>query len=83
MTLPYERTRAVIETEKFLRNIEVDKTLPEYVRNSACALLRHYPSEHEVCLAGKDLEQKIPWLQVFSSRPYFAYEERSTQESDG
>ncbi|MGN8160773.1 BPSL0761 family protein [Salinisphaera sp. SWV1] len=83
MTLPYERTRAVIETEKFLRNVEVDKTLPEYVRKSASALLRHYPSEYEVCLAGKALEQEVPWLQVFSSQPYFAYEQHSNQKFDG
>ncbi len=49
MTTPSERTRAVVETRKFLSMIERDKTLPEALRYRAEGLLRHYPMNG--CLA--------------------------------
>lgn len=70
MTLPYERTRAVIETRKFLEKLESDETLPESVRKHAQWLLRHYPSEQEVLLTGQLQEQSAQPISVFSSSPY-------------
>ena len=51
MTLPYERTDAVIYTEKFLLDlIDPKKTprVPSQVRDRARSLLRHYPTEYEI-----------------------------------
>jgi hypothetical protein len=51
MTLPYERTNAVIYTEKFLLDlIDPKKTprVPSQVRDRARSLLRHYPTEYEI-----------------------------------
>lgn len=53
MTTAYERTRSVIETGGFLATISRDKTLPDYVRKQAKQLLRHYPTEEAVRLAGR------------------------------
>jgi len=47
MTMPYERTRAVLQAREFLQEL-VDATttpgVPDEVRRIAFRLLRHYPS---------------------------------------
>lgn len=53
MTTVYERTRSVVQTESFLRDIVRDITLPEAVRFRAKALLRHYPVADDIWRAGK------------------------------
>ena len=53
MTTAYERTRSVIETGGFLARISRDKTLPDFVREQAWQLLRHYPTAEAVRLAGR------------------------------
>lgn len=57
MTLPYERTRAVVQTHEFLVEISRDTTLADSTRNEARRLLRHYPSKDDVLLAGRIEEQ--------------------------
>lgn len=70
MTTPAERTRSVIQARAFLNDIDQDRSLPDSVRNEARRLLRHYPSQEEVLLAGK-LEESAGketfLLPVFSS----------------
>lgn len=49
MTLPYERTRAVVQTEEFLKElVDPAKTprVPRSVRMQAARLLRHYPCKY-------------------------------------
>ncbi len=53
MTLPNERTRALVKTEKFLRELSRDKQLPQDVRSSAKSLLRHYPTATQVFSLGR------------------------------
>lgn len=51
MTLPDERYRAIIETEKFLVKLAVPSQspgVPKHIRDAARSLLRHYPSEYYV-----------------------------------
>ena len=51
MTVPIERTNAVIRTEKFLIDLlDPKKTprVPRSIRQDARNLLRHYPSEFEM-----------------------------------
>lgn len=43
MTMPCERTRSIVQTGEFLRELSSDQTLPESVRQQAKCLLRHYP----------------------------------------
>jgi len=49
MTLPHERTRAVLEAKKFLLRLSSSrvengiKLIPKTVRDEARAILRHYP----------------------------------------
>ena len=56
MTLPYERTRAVVQTEEFLKNlINPKKTprVPKDVRKQAYSLLRHYPNSIDMEIISK------------------------------
>lgn len=41
MTMPCERTRSIVQTGEFLRELSRDQTLPESVRQQAKRLLRH------------------------------------------
>jgi len=58
MTMPSERTRAVIHTREFLQEISQDVSLPDSVRRQAKHLLRHYPSRSEMLLAGR-VEERL------------------------
>lgn len=51
MTVPVERTNAVIWTEQFLADLMDPKTtprVPKAVRDQARRLLRHYPTKFEM-----------------------------------
>ena len=51
MTLPIERTNAVLRTEKFLIDLCDPKKyprVPRAVREEAQRLLRHYPSQYNM-----------------------------------
>lgn len=70
MTMPHERTRAVIHTREFLVELSLNAELPEAVRTGAKHLLRHYPSASEVLKAGEGEERLASisvWSNIFSS----------------
>ena len=51
MTVPRERTNAVIYTEKFLKDLldpKVTPRVPRAIRQRALSLLRHYPSQYHM-----------------------------------
>jgi hypothetical protein len=51
MTLPYERTNAVLRTETFLLSIcdpKLTPRVPKAVREQARRLLKHYPSRFDM-----------------------------------
>lgn len=48
MTMPEERTRAVLQTKDFLVRLSKDKSLSDDVRGEAKGLLRHFPSEDDM-----------------------------------
>lgn len=54
MTMPNERYRAVVHTERFLMELlDPKKTprVPKSVRQRAHGLLRHYPSKYDMDVA--------------------------------
>lgn len=56
MTIPSERTRAVINTHKFLLQLLNPKEtprVPREIRKMARRLLRHYPTGSDIYLASK------------------------------
>lgn len=51
MTLPFERTRAVLNVEQFLLDLcDPQKTprIPKEIRRRAGSLLKHYPSKFDM-----------------------------------
>ncbi len=48
MTLPDERYRAVVQTEKFLREILTTPRVPKSIKDQALRCLRHYPGEWDM-----------------------------------
>lgn len=69
MTLPNERTRAIIQTEAFLIELSKDKSICDEKRQEARRLLRHYPSRKEMLLAGQ-IEEKLTAGSIFT--PFFS-----------
>jgi hypothetical protein len=58
MTIPSERTRAVINTHRFLLGLLSPKEtprVPKKIRKMAARLLRHYPSGTDLYLASKSV----------------------------
>ena len=58
MTMPNERTRAVLYTEQFLvalLNAAETPRVPLEVRRRAARCLRHYPHPYEMKQAAKDV----------------------------
>jgi hypothetical protein len=54
MTIPEERTRAVIQTRAFLRALRDDSKLRSAIREEARRLLRHYPSAMDMQYAARN-----------------------------
>ena len=48
MTLPDERYRAVMQTQKFLLEILSTPRIPKKIKDGAKHCLRHYPSEYDM-----------------------------------
>lgn len=48
MTLPDERYRAVVQTQKFLLEILSTPRVPKAIKDNARYCLRHYPSEYDM-----------------------------------
>jgi len=48
MTLPDERYRAVVQTQRFLLRILTTPRVPKAVKDEARSMLRHYPSEYDM-----------------------------------
>jgi hypothetical protein len=69
MTIPFERTRALVQTKQFLEAMLDPKQTPRtprWMRGRAKALLRHYPGLAEVELAHKALPDKFGPVPPFS-----------------
>ena len=48
MTMPDERYRSIVNTNKFLMELMLDKYMPEQVRETARWCLRHYPTQYDL-----------------------------------
>lgn len=68
MTMPFERTRSVAQTHAFLMELACEPEVPERIRQNARFLLRHFPTENEVLLAGRiEEEARKQGLGAFST----------------
>ena len=69
MTIPYERTRAILETRTFLQHLldpVASPRVPRRVREAARALLLHYPDYSSIELAHKALPHLFGPVPPFS-----------------
>ena len=60
MTLPIERTNAVLNVEQFLMDLRDPKKyprVPKAVREEASRLLRHYPSKYNMKYIADSFEE--------------------------
>ena len=60
MTLPIERTNAVLNVERFLMDLRDPKKyprVPRVVREEAQRLLRHYPSKYNMKYIADSFEE--------------------------
>jgi hypothetical protein len=60
MTLPIERTNAVLNVEQFLMDLRDPKKyprVPRAVRQEASRLLRHYPSKYNMKYIADSFEE--------------------------
>ena len=65
MTLPIERTQAVLRTEEFLKDLlDPKKTprVPKDIRKKAANCLRHYPSKYNMMYIKESFE-KIEYVE--------------------
>lgn len=53
MTLPDERYRAVVQTQRFLQRILTTPRVPKAVKDEARSMLRHYPSQWDMLRAAE------------------------------
>lgn len=56
MTMPDERTRAVLQTREFLyelKSVSLTPGVPDTIRQQAITLLRHYPDAGIMAIAGR------------------------------
>jgi len=70
MTVPRERTNAVIFTEEFLKSLLDPKQtprVPKSIRDQANRLLRHYPTQYEMeVISTREDEDNSPLkLKIF------------------
>jgi hypothetical protein len=68
MTLPYERTNAVLKTEKFLLSLcdpKLTPKVPKVIRDQARSLLRHYPTKFDMNEISNRKEQTEDCYKVF------------------
>ncbi len=54
MTLPDERYRAVVQTQRFLLRLLTTPRIPKAVKDEARWCLRHYPSEYDMKQAAEN-----------------------------
>lgn len=72
MTLPHERTRAVLHTAEFLTRISSPygggiKGIPSDVRREARALMRHYPTFTDLRMAANTAPEVFGKLEHFDA----------------
>lgn len=81
MTLPDERYRAVIQTEKFLQELQTNDSLPAEIRESARWCLRHYPSQWDMQQAAEATPHVFAERMEDVTRLFKKYEQSKQDEN--
>lgn len=81
MTLPDERYRAVVQTQRFLLEILTTPRVPKAVKDNARWCLRHYPSEWDMKRAAENCPEVFAERMEDVNRFFKKYEEGKKNET--
>ena len=81
MTLPDERYRAVMQTQRFLLRLLTTPRVPKAVKDEARACLRHYPSEYDMKKVSQTSADIFAERMEDVERMFKKYEESKTNEA--
>jgi hypothetical protein len=81
MTLPDERYRAVIQTQKFLLEILTTPRVPKAIKDQARYCLRHYPSEYDMKKVSQTSADIFAERMEDVTRMFKKYEENKNEQA--
>jgi hypothetical protein len=81
MTLPDERYRAVVQTQRFLLRILTTPRVPKAVKDEARACLRHYPSEYDMSKTAQTSPDIFAERMEDVTRMFRSYEEKKNEKT--
>jgi len=81
MTLPDERYRAVVQTQRFLLEILSTPRVPKTIKDQARACLRHYPSEWDMNRASEGSPDVFQKRMEDVTRMFKKYEEKKNEQA--
>ena len=81
MTLPDERYRAVIQTQKFLLEILTTPRVPKAIKDQARYCLRHYPSEYDMKKVSQTSADVFAERMEDVTRMFKKYEENKNEQA--
>jgi hypothetical protein len=81
MTLPDERYRAVVQTQKFLVEILSTPRVPKTIKDRARSCLRHYPSDWDMQRAAEGSPDVFQKQMEAVTRLFKSYEEKKNEQA--
>jgi hypothetical protein len=81
MTLPDERYRAVVQTQRFLSEILHTPRVPKAIKDGARACLRHFPNEWDMQRAADGAPDVFQERMEDVTRMFKSYEEKKNARS--
>jgi len=82
MTLPDERYRAVVQTQRFLLRILTTPRVPKAVKDEARACLRHYPSEYDMSKTAQTSPDIFAERMEDVTRMFKHYEQKKAEQDE-
>jgi hypothetical protein len=79
MTLPDERYRAVVQTQKFLLEILSTPRVPKAIKDRARSCLRHYPSDWDMQRAAEGAPDVFQEQMEAVTRLFKQYEQNKNE----
>jgi len=81
MTLPDERYRAVVQTQKFLVEILSTPRVPKAIKDGARHCLRHYPNDWDMKRAADGAPDVFQEQMEAVTRLFKSYEEKKNEQA--
>jgi hypothetical protein len=81
MTLPDERYRAVVQTQRFLLEILTTPRVPKAIKDQARRCLRHYPSDFDMDRAAEGAPDIFAKRMEDVTRMFKKYEESKNEQA--